>query len=102
MWDEVKKRGLIYRRLELRSPIVRRHAVWEEIDAEWALGFIGGLGIGIGLMFLLDPTRGSHRRAKIKDAARHSMHKAGDAIAGISRMAGVRGDERMDDRLEVH
>ncbi|MBO0720619.1 MAG: hypothetical protein J2P31_19435 [Blastocatellia bacterium] len=86
--------------MEFRSPIVRRHAIWEEIDPAWALTFVGGLGIGIGLMFLLDPARGSHRRTKIKDAARHSMHKAGDAIAGISRMA--RGEERMDDRLDVH
>ena len=91
-----------HRRLALRSPIVRRHTIWEEIDAERALTFVGGLGIGIGLMFLFDPARGSDRRARIKNACLQSMHKAGDAIAGISRMAWVKGEEGMEDRLDVH
>lgn len=36
--------------------------------------FLGGLGIGAGLMYILDPDRGARRRSMIRDQASHALH----------------------------
>jgi osmotically-inducible protein OsmY len=41
---------------------------------------IGALGLGAGLMYLLDPDRGNRRRALIRDQAVHLAHKTSDAL----------------------
>jgi uncharacterized membrane protein len=51
----------------------------EAIDApsplRRAATFVGGIGLGAGLMYLLDPDRGSRRRAGLRDQARHAVHR---------------------------
>ena len=40
------------------------------------LSLVGGLGLGAGLMYLLDPDRGARRRAVIRDQFVHASHQA--------------------------
>jgi len=51
---------------------------------------IGGLGIGAGLMFLLDPDKGRRRRALIRDQMAHATHTAEHAVGKASRDMGNR------------
>lgn len=44
-----------------------------------------GLGIGVGLMYLLDPERGRRRRARIGDQVVHATTITGDAAGATSR-----------------
>ena len=44
-----------------------------------------GLGIGVGLMYLLDPERGRRRRARIRDQVAHGTILARDAAGATSR-----------------
>ena len=44
-----------------------------------------GLGIGVGLMYLLDPERGRRRRAHIRDQVAHGTRLAGGAVGATSR-----------------
>jgi uncharacterized membrane protein len=44
-----------------------------------------GLGVGAGLMYLLDPDRGRRRRAQIRDEANHLINVADKAIGKVSR-----------------
>jgi osmotically-inducible protein OsmY len=39
------------------------------------LTLLGGLGVGAGLMYLLDPDRGRHRRSQIRDKAVHTFNQ---------------------------
>lgn len=40
----------------------------------------GGLWLGAGLMYILDPDRGKRRRAAIRDKATDVWEQAGDAV----------------------
>lgn len=46
---------------------------------------VGGMWLGAGLMYLLDPDRGKRRRNAIRDKAGDVMDKAGDAVAKIEK-----------------
>ena len=46
---------------------------------------LGGIGIGAGIMYLLDPDRGRTRRAHLKDQAVGRASDAGHAIGSKAR-----------------
>lgn len=49
------------------------------------LTFGAGLGLGTGLMFLLDPDRGRRRRALLRDKAVWAVRKTGDCLHVTTR-----------------
>ncbi len=49
------------------------------------LTFGAGLGLGTGLMFLLDPARGRRRRALLRDKAVWAARKTGDCVEVTAR-----------------
>ena len=55
-----------------------------------AAALLSGIGIGAGLMYLLDPERGRLRRAMARDKALSLANKTGDAVARTSRDIGNR------------
>ncbi len=44
-----------------------------------------GLAMGAGLMYLIDPQEGNRRRARVRDAAKHTAHTVQDAAGTASR-----------------
>ena len=44
-----------------------------------------GLGVGVGLMYLLDPERGRRRRVRIRDQVAHATTMTGDAAGAMGR-----------------
>lgn len=50
---------------------------------QWTL--LGGLGIGAGLMYLLDPERGDRRRAMARGKVAHALGAGGTALGRASR-----------------
>lgn len=49
------------------------------------LTFATGLGIGTGLMFLLDPVQGKRRRALLRDKCISASRKTGRTVTGKAR-----------------
>src|SRR5438105_14161704 len=70
-----------------------------------------GAGVGAGLMFMMDPSRGARRRALVRDKMARAAHKTRDAadatgrdlshrVAGLAARARSRmRDARADDRV---
>ncbi len=50
-----------------------------------ALTFGAGLGLGTGLMYLLDPDRGRRRRALLRDKSVWALRKTGDCLEVTAR-----------------
>src|SRR2546423_333912 len=50
-----------------------------------ALAFGAGLGLGTGLMYLLDPDRGRRRRALLRDKGLWAARKTGDCLEVTAR-----------------
>lgn len=44
------------------------------------LAVLGGIGLGAGLMYLMDPNSGKRRRTMIRDKAVHLLHESEDGI----------------------
>ena|SRR2546422_5911486 len=49
------------------------------------LVLLSGVGIGAGMMYVLDPDRGHRRRALVRDRVEHATNKAGDYAEKVSR-----------------
>src|SRR6266508_1104712 len=47
--------------------------------------FLGGIGLGAGLMYMFDPDRGRRRRATARDAAHHIVNAFDDTVGKTSR-----------------
>lgn len=56
---------------------------------QWML--LGGVSVGAGLMYLLDPERGRQRRAAAGGKATHALHAGGGALGKASRDLANRG-----------
>lgn len=54
------------------------------------LSLLGGLGIGVGLMYLFDPVRGKRRRALIRDKGVHALYATEDLLDTGARDLGHR------------
>ena len=59
--------------------------VRKQINNNLGVAVIGGLGVGAGLMYFLDPHRGRRRRALLRDQLVAGVHTLGDAIDTTSR-----------------
>jgi hypothetical protein len=46
---------------------------------------LGAIGVGAGLMYVLDPERGGRRRGLFRDKAVSAINKTGDALGTTSR-----------------
>lgn len=55
------------------------------------LTLVSGVGVGAGLMYLLDPEKGARRRSVIRDKAAHTLHAGGEALGKASRDLAHRG-----------
>jgi hypothetical protein len=53
-------------------------------------GYLTSLGVGAGLMYLLDPQQGARRRALLRDQLVHAARKTRDAVDTTSRDAANR------------
>jgi hypothetical protein len=49
------------------------------------LALAGGILVGAGLMYLVDPNRGRRRRAQLHDRGWHLLRKAGGEARGVTR-----------------
>ena len=70
------------------KPKTRNRA--EGFDLYPGLLVLGGLGLGAGLMYMLDPNRGRRRRALVRDRLVHTAHAMRDATGTTSRDLGHR------------
>jgi hypothetical protein len=79
------------KRLTQYIPFTGKHQSWHErylnrvSGANWMWPVIGGIGLGAGLMYILDPDRGSRRRAVARDKITSAVNKTGKAISSKSR-----------------
>lgn len=60
------------------------------MESDKAMTLAAGIGIGAGLMYLLDPDRGSRRRALVRDQLVHGANTTGDALGTAARDLGNR------------
>lgn len=44
------------------------------------LGLLSGIGLGAGLMYVLDPNQGRRRRSLARDKVGHALRRMGDTI----------------------
>jgi osmotically-inducible protein OsmY len=47
--------------------------------------FLAGVGVGAGLMYMLDPDRGNRRRALVRDQIVSARHRADDRVTGLAK-----------------
>jgi hypothetical protein len=56
-------------------------------NGKMGLGFLAGIGLGSGLMFFLDPSRGKLRRAAVRDQAKRTSRQVGWMVKSVDRSA---------------
>jgi hypothetical protein len=61
-----------------RWPIGSKRTNWAQANQNVGLALISGLGLGAGLMYLLDPKQGTRRRAEIWDQLTRAANIAGN------------------------
>lgn len=54
-------------------------------DVNTGLTLLSGIGVGAGLMYVLDPVMGNRRRALVRDQTVRIMNDAGDAVGPTTR-----------------
>lgn len=52
----------------------------EDHTLDRVFGAVAGIGVGVGLMYLLDPSMGRRRRSMIMEGVSSATHKAGEGI----------------------
>lgn len=77
-------------RLTQFIPFGNRHHHWYDRylngkNLNWMWPAIGGIGLGAGLMYILDPDRGRRRRAIARDKVTSAVNRTGEAIRSKSR-----------------
>lgn len=55
------------------------------VNAKEQIGMLGGMALGAGLMYFLDPNRGKRRRALVRDQIAHAFNQTGAALEITSR-----------------
>ena len=65
------------------------------------LGLMAGIGLGTGLMFFLDPSRGKQRRAAVRDQAKRTSRQLGRVAKSVDRSAHdlARGADELTKRV---
>jgi hypothetical protein len=61
------KRAIIQRAIRNRFPFGLRRSAFRRPAVNQGLWTLGGLSLGAGLMYLLDPDQGQRRRANMRD-----------------------------------
>jgi hypothetical protein len=56
-------------------------------SVETALGLLGAAGLGVGLMYMLDPEHGKQRRGKLVSTAEHALSNTGDMLGSTLHSA---------------
>lgn len=80
----------MYQALLNRWPLRSKRSSWIQDNQTTGLTLLGGLGLGAGLLYLLDPGRGNRRRAAIRGQCTRAAHKTAAAIGTTSRDLGNR------------
>ena len=69
----------------------RRGAMWPErsepMESTTGLLMLGCVGLGVGLMYMLDPNGGARRRALVRDKTRRYWQQTGDLIGKTAQDA---------------
>ncbi|HET9268717.1 MAG TPA: hypothetical protein VFO31_11160, partial [Vicinamibacterales bacterium] len=63
--------------------------------------FAAGLGLGAGLMYYLDPDRGSRRRTHARNQLIHASHRMPEARAMLNRVADAVGARGVPQQIPI-
>src|SRR5438132_6754250 len=73
------------RQLTLTRQLGNKRQTSNWVNPDPGLGMIFALGLGAGLMYLLDPDRGRRRRALVRDQLAHLVRKTSDGMDATAR-----------------
>lgn len=90
MYEVIRKRWPLGRRRSSwrdMSLFGHRHSAWKETSLRQGLLTLGGIGLGAGLMYILDPDRGKRRRALVRDKIARGVNETGRAIGSVGTVS---------------